>query len=83
MTRLDRILLAVAYVGLVALVVVGVWRVQVTLDHAEDRRCDIEQVQLASLNIILKSVQLDPDADKAVVLQQIRNLQDDVQAECP
>ena len=82
MSRLDRILLVLAYVLLVVLAVVGTARVQNTLETAEDRRCDIEQLELRSLVVILQNVSLAPDTDRQELLQQVQDLSDQVKDDC-
>jgi hypothetical protein len=82
MTRLDRILLGLAYVFLIIILAVGVGQIQNTLEKAEQRRCDIEQLQLRSMVVILQNVSLAPDTDRQELLQQVQDLYEQVKVDC-
>jgi hypothetical protein len=82
MKRADRILLVVAYVLLVVIAVVGVKSGEAVIDETVDRTCEIQQVQLASLTIVLKSVQLNPNLDVDVLIATMQDLRDAIKDDC-
>jgi hypothetical protein len=52
------------------------------VEETVERTCEIQQVQLASLAIVLKSVTLNPTLDVDVLIATIQDLRDAIKDDC-